>query len=55
MADQDKTPTDATEVSADVTETELENVVGGSAFLKIDGVEGESTDDKHKDRIHISS
>jgi|ERR1700722_12562212 len=28
---------------------------GGSTFLKIDGIEGESTDKSHKDEIHIDS
>jgi len=34
---------------------ELQKVTGGAydAFLKIDGIPGESTDDKHKDWIEI--
>ena len=36
---------------------ELQKVTGGAydAFLKIDGIPGESTDDKHKDWIEILS
>ena len=36
---------------------ELQKVTGGAydAFLKIDGIAGESTDDKHKDWIEILS
>jgi hypothetical protein len=47
MADQDQSATEPTEVPAEVTDTDLEKVVGGS--LPIGGVAGESTDDKHKD------
>jgi hypothetical protein len=37
----------------ELTESDLGKVSGGSSFLKIDGIEGESQDDKHKDEIHI--
>jgi hypothetical protein len=37
--------------------TEQEKVSGGAfdSFLKIDGIPGESTDDKHKDWIEVIS
>jgi Type VI secretion system effector, Hcp len=42
----------------ELTEHELGQVAGGAAvdyFLKIDGVDGESTDDKHKGEIELQS
>jgi bacteriocin-like protein len=43
--------------SEELSTEELEKVTGGAydAFLKIDGIPGESTDDKHKDWIEILS
>ena len=43
-----------------LTSAELDNVHGGfasseHAFLKIDGVKGESQDHPHKDDIHVLS
>lgn len=37
----------------ELSDSELGGVSGG--FLKIDGIEGESQDAKHKDEIHIES
>ena len=42
----------------ELTEQELGQTAGGAAvdyFLKIDGVDGESTDDKHKGEIQLES
>jgi hypothetical protein len=42
----------------ELTEDELGHVSGGAAsdqFLTLDGIKGESQDDKHKDTIEISS
>ncbi|HVS13842.1 MAG TPA: hypothetical protein VMV46_07960 [Thermoanaerobaculia bacterium] len=36
----------------ELTQTEIEKVVGG---LRLGGVKGESTDDKHKSEIDINS
>jgi hypothetical protein len=43
--------------SEELSPEELEKVTGGAydAFLNLDGIKGESTDDKHKDWIEISS
>jgi hypothetical protein len=41
--------------SPELKESELNKVSGGSPFLKIGDIKGESLDDKHKDEIHISS
>jgi bacteriocin-like protein len=40
-----------TEVATELTQDELDKVSGGkpNQFLKIDGIKGESQDDKHKD------
>jgi hypothetical protein len=41
---------------AELSEDELDGVAGGvSRLLSIDGVKGESTDDKHKETIDILS
>ena len=37
----------------ELTSHDLENVSGG--FLRVDGVDGESTDDKHKGEIELAS
>jgi bacteriocin-like protein len=38
--------------SVELSEKDLEQVTGGaSALLQLDGIKGESTDDKHKDWI----
>jgi len=39
----------------ELSEEALDNVAGGAVdiFLNIDGVRGESLDDKHKNEIHI--
>jgi len=57
MAEQDQNPTEANEISAEVADQDLDKVVGGTVnlFLKIDGVDGESADSKHKGEIHITS
>jgi len=57
MAGHDQHPTDANEVSAEVADQDLDEVVGGNTnlFLKLDGVEGESTDNKHKPDVAIRS
>jgi len=42
----------------ELTDNELSNVSGGAAtdyLLSIDGIKGESQDDKHKDTIEIAS
>jgi hypothetical protein len=42
----------------ELTEHDLGQAAGGAAvdyFLKIDGVDGESTDDKHKGEIQLES
>ena len=42
----------------ELTEHELGQIDGGAAvdyFLKIDGIDGESTDDKHKGEIQLES
>jgi bacteriocin-like protein len=41
--------------SEELSAEELKKVTGGAfdRFLKIDGIPGESTDDKHKDWIEI--
>jgi bacteriocin-like protein len=38
-----------------LTEEELSKVSGGAEFLKIGGIDGESTDDKHKGEIELMS
>jgi len=52
-----KTGPDALVASPDVTltEEELSKVSGGAEFLKIGGIDGESTDDKHKGEIELMS
>jgi hypothetical protein len=52
MSNQDQTPKTETEAAAEVTDTDLEKVVGG---LVIEGIKGESQDDKHKDEIQLGS
>jgi len=42
-------------VTRELTVSELGNMHGGFMFLKIDGIKGESQDDKHKDEVHVSS
>ena len=45
-------------MSNELSLTELDAVSGGAQvdyFLKIDGVDGESTDDKHKGEIQLES
>jgi hypothetical protein len=54
----------AARVTRELTVSELDNVHGGfassehrsvgGAFLKIDGIKGESKDSHHKDEIHVS-
>ncbi len=42
----------------ELTDRDLGNVTGGAGsdyLLTLDGIKGESTDDKHKDTIHIES
>jgi hypothetical protein len=41
--------------TVELTEKELGDASGGTAFLKLDGIKGESADHKHKDTIHIES
>jgi type VI protein secretion system component Hcp len=42
--------------TVELNEEELGSVSGGQdAFLKLDGIKGESQDHKHKDEIHIES
>jgi hypothetical protein len=36
----------------ELTETEVEKIAGG---LRLDGIKGESTDDKHKSEIDLNS
>ena len=42
------------EETAELTEKELGSVTGGAVdiYLNLDGIKGESQDDKHKDEIH---
>jgi bacteriocin-like protein len=56
-APKKKTGPDALVASPDVTltEEELSKVSGGAEFLKLSGVDGESTDDKHKGEIELMS
>jgi type VI protein secretion system component Hcp len=42
----------------ELTENDLDNVSGGAGtdfFLSLDGIKGESQDDKHKDTIEVLS
>jgi hypothetical protein len=39
----------------ELKESELEQTTGGAAALQIDGIKGESADDKHKGEIDIES
>jgi hypothetical protein len=39
----------------ELKESDLGKVTGGAAALQIDGVKGESQDDKHKDWIELES
>ncbi|HVT53986.1 MAG TPA: hypothetical protein VHE77_20575 [Dongiaceae bacterium] len=40
----------------ELSESDLSKVSGGATlFLKLDGVKGESLDDKHKDTIDVGS
>ena len=39
----------------ELRDDELDKVSGGAAYLKFDGVKGESKDDRHKDWIEILS
>ncbi|HVY99352.1 MAG TPA: hypothetical protein VHA35_07625 [Dongiaceae bacterium] len=42
--------------SPELQESDLDKVTGGAALLlKLDGVKGESMDDKHKDEIQVGS
>ena len=53
-----KKPDQSTKVSTDIelTDQDLGNVAGGTdTFLTLDGIKGESKDEKHKDTIHIES
>jgi type VI protein secretion system component Hcp len=55
-----KRPDQSAKVSTDakLTDQDLDHVAGGTAtnqFLKLDGIDGESKDDKHKDTIHVES
>ena len=49
------------EVESELTDKDLTGTVGGgkvsafASFLKIDGIDGESTDDKHKGEIQLES
>jgi hypothetical protein len=59
---KDSKPTDLTKgsspkTSPELKETELDKVSGGAGdyLLTLDGIKGESQDDKHKDTILISS
>ena len=38
-----------------IADAELDQISGGPAFLKLEGVEGESTDQGHKDWINLLS
>ena len=42
------------EETGELTDKDLGSVTGGAVdmFLNIDGIKGESQDDKHKDEIH---
>jgi hypothetical protein len=59
--EKSKKPSDLTKGSSpknapELTESELGKVSGGATmFLKLDGIKGESQDDKHKDTISVSS
>lgn len=59
--DKNKKPSDLTKgaspkTSPELTESDLSKVAGGAgAFLKLGDIKGESSDDKHKDTIEISS
>jgi Type VI secretion system effector, Hcp len=46
---------DSQKQAPELTNEDLEQTVGGAydAFLKIDGIKGESTDSNHKDWIEI--
>jgi hypothetical protein len=55
---KNKRPSDLTKgsspkTSPQLSERELDKVTGGAAamFLKLDGIKGESLDNKHKDEI----
>ena len=53
-----KKPDQNSQISKDdieLSDQDLSKVTGGDDFLKIDGIKGESQDDKHKDTIHIES
>jgi hypothetical protein len=57
---KNKKPSDLTKGSSPktspaLTESELAKVSGGAPFLKIGGIDGESTDDKHKGEIELLS
>ena len=55
MSDPEKTPKSGQEApkqTPELSEDEMKGVVGG---LNIDGIKGESTEDKHKDWIETSS
>jgi hypothetical protein len=55
MSDPEKTPKseqEAPKQTPELSEDEMKGVVGG---LNIDGIKGESTEDKHKDWIEILS
>lgn len=41
--------------TTDVTPVEAANVKGGAAYIKFDGIDGESKDDKHKGDISIAA
>lgn len=51
MANDPKKPEENEELSAE----ELESVAGGAAYLKFDGIKGESTKTDHKDWIDVQS
>jgi type VI protein secretion system component Hcp len=58
MSDPEKTPKsdqEAPKQTPELSEDEMKGVVGGAvdAYLNIDGIKGESTDDKYKDWIEV--
>lgn len=50
--DELKQVADGTPAAKELSPEELKQVTGG---LKIDGIDGESQDDKHKNEIHVDS
>jgi bacteriocin-like protein len=54
MSEETKKPSEEQKkTSGELSEQDLKQVTGGAidSFLNIDGIKGESTDDKHKDWI----